>query len=148
MARTPTTVEEQSKQLRMLWGCLLSAVPLYGTATFVKLSGTRNVGDGTTLRNVFTLVAIVIGAISLWWWRHFLSAESSPTVVTPLSFRQLQIHSLISWLCGDAIALCGLAVAFLLRDSSEFVPFGVAGAVLLVKQHPFRLPYERLRVTA
>jgi hypothetical protein len=65
-----------------------------------------------------------------------------------MQFTQFQTHSVVVWALSDAVAACGLVLACLVRSFQEFLPFGVAGAVLLVRHHPFRLPYERLRPVA
>ena len=151
MATAPVTLDEQKRQLRLIWMWMLGAVAAYGAVCFIALRTAEMDGGGgpELLHNVFTVAAIVVGALSVWWWRHFLSADpASAGVDNGMGFSQFQTHSFIVWALSEAVAIVGLMLAFVLRSFQEFVPFGVAGAALLVMHHPFRLPYERLRATA
>ena len=150
MARIPQTLEQQKQQLRIVWMAMLGSIVVYAV-TCVLVVGRADISAETPerFRTVFTVAAIVLGASSIWWWRHFLSADSATAGTdTGMQFTQLQTHSVVVWALSDAVAACGLVLACLVRSFQEFLPFGVAGAVLLVRHHPFRLPYERLRPLA
>lgn len=148
MATAPVTLDEQKRHLRLIWGAMLGAVAVYGTVCFF-LVGTSPAAVDTTadqLHYTFTVVGIILGALSIWWRRQFLSTDPAPSgVEASLRFTQFQAHSVAVWALCDAVAACGLVLALLVRSFQEFVPFGVAGAALLVMHHPFRLPYDRLR---
>lgn len=148
MATAPTTLDQQKQQLRFIWRAMLGAVVVYGATCFAVVGTAEDVADGSTewFHNAFSVAGIILGGLSIWWRRHFLSTEPAPAGVdVSMRFTQLQAHSLIVWALSDAVAACGLVLACVVRSFQEFVPFGVAGAALLVMHHPFRLPYERLR---
>ncbi len=151
MAGAPATLEQQKQLLRLIWTAMLGAVVLYGAVCFLVLRTSAAAANGTTewLHNAFTAAGIIPGALSIWWRRHFLSADPLPAGVdVGMQFAQFQAHSVIVWALSEAVAACGLALAFVARSFQEFVPFGVASAALLVMHHPFRLPYARLRAVA
>lgn len=145
MATLPVTLDQQKQQLRMIWTAMLSAVLLYGAVCFV----TVNAGaDGTPewLHNAFTVTGIILGGLSVWWRRRFLSTDPQPPGVDhSMGFPRLQGHSVVVWALSEAVAVCGLVLAFIVRSFQEFVPFGVSSVALLVLHHPFRLPFDRLR---
>lgn len=148
MATAPVTLDQQKQQLRRIWAAMLGAVASYGAVCLLVLGAADATADDTAGRfhNAFTVVGIILGALSIWWRRHFLSTDPAPAGVDlSMGFPQFQAHSLIVWALSDAVAACGLVLAFLVRSFQEFLPFGVAGAALLIMHHPFRLPYERLR---
>ena len=150
MARIPQKLEQQKQQLRLVWIAMLGAIVVYGVSCVLIVGRAEiSVEAPERFRIGFTVAGIVLGASSIWWWRHFLSADSAPDgTATAMQFTQFQTHSVVVWALSDAVAACGLVLACLVRSFQEFLPFGVAGAVLLVRHHPFRLPYERLRAVA
>jgi hypothetical protein len=150
MAPTPVTLDQQKRQLRLIWTAMIGTVGVYGATCLVVVGRWETVdGSADWLHNAFTVTGIIVGGLSIWWRRHFLSTDTAPTGAgMGMRFAQLQAHSLIVWGLSDAVAACGLILACLVRSFQEFVPFGAAGAALLVMHHPFRLPYERLRATA
>jgi hypothetical protein len=148
MATAPVTLDQQKQQLRLLWMAMFGGVAMYGAACFFVLGAASTAADDTPnqLHNVFTVVGIILGALSIWWRRHFLSSDPAPAGAdVGMEFIRFQAHSLTVWALSDAVAACGLVLALVVRSFQEFVPFGVAGAALLVMHHPFRLPYDRLR---
>lgn len=150
MTGAPATLDQQKQQLRFIWTAMFGAVVTYGVVCFFVLGVSSAAGDPTQqFHNAFTVVGIVLGALSIWWRRHFLSTGPAPVGVDiSMRFAQLQAHSMVVWALSEAVAACGLMLAVIVRSFQEFVPFGVAGAALLVMHHPFRLPYDRLRPAA
>jgi len=129
---------------------MLGAIVVYGLAC-VLVDGSADISPEVPrhFRTGFTLAGIGLGLSSIWWWRRFLSADPAPGEPgASMPFARFQTHSVVVWALSDAVAACGLVLACLVRSFQEFVPFGVAGAVLLVRHHPFRLPYERLEAVA
>ena len=150
MAHIPQTLEQQKQQLRLVWMAMFGAICAYAV-TCVLIVGRADISAEAPerFRIGFSVAGIVLGASSIWWWRHFLSTDSVPGGRdTDMQFSRFQTHSVVVWVLSDAVAACGLVLACLVRSFQEFLPFGVAGAVLLVRHHPFRLPYERLRPLA
>ncbi len=150
MRETPHTLEQQKQQLRVVWMAMLGAIGVYAVTCLLIVGRAEIAAEAPErIRTAFTVVGIMLGASSIWWWRHFLSAGSvANRTETAMQFTQFQTHSVVVWALSDAVAGCGLVLACVLRSFQEFLPFGVAGAVLLVRHHPFRLPYERLRPAA
>jgi hypothetical protein len=151
MAGAPTTIEQQKQRLRLIWTAMFGAVVSYGAVCFLVLGPSDPGADGTRelLHNAFTVAGIIVGALSVWWRRHFLSTDPAPAGIdVSMRFAQFQSHSVIVWALSEAVAACGLVLAFVVRSFQEFLPFGVASAALLVMHHPFRLPFDRLRAAA
>jgi drug/metabolite transporter (DMT)-like permease len=149
MATTPVTLDQQKRQLQITWAAMFSAVAVYGGVCLLLLGKEAAANDRTQLlHNAFGVLGIVFGALSIWWRRHFLSADPRPAGSNDsMAFTRFQAHSVVVWALSDAVGVCGLVLAFIVRSFQEFVPFGIAAAALLVMHHPFRLPYERLRGT-
>ena len=151
-APAAATLDQQKQQLRLIWTALFGAVLLYGAACYLVVGSAEPAAtDATTewLHNGFTFAGIIVGAASIWWRRRFLSTDPAPAGADAgIPFAQLQTHSVIVWTLCDAVAVCGVVLAVVVRSFQEFVPFGVAGAALLVMHHPFRLPFDRIRATA
>ncbi len=147
MTTLPVTLDQQKRQLQITWAAMFGAVAVYGGVCLFLL-GKEAVGNDRTplLHNAFGVAGIVFGALSIWWRRHFLSADPAPAGVDAgMAFTRFQAHSVVLWALSDAVAVCGLVLALIVRSFQEFVPFGIAAGALLVMHHPFRLPYERLR---
>jgi F0F1-type ATP synthase membrane subunit c/vacuolar-type H+-ATPase subunit K len=141
-------LDRQKQQLRLIWAAMLSAVVMYGAVCFLVLGASEAAADDTNewLHTLVTSVAIIPGVLSIWWRRHFLSTDSGAAGVdVSMPFAQFQAHGLIVWALSEAVAVCGLVLAFVVHSFHEFIPFGVASVALLIMHHPFRLPYERVR---
>ncbi len=142
----PATTAQQQQLLRLIWTAMCASVVLYGAVCFFVLGGAVNGDDERTgiLHNAFTVAGIIVGALSIWWRRHFLSTDPEPADAG-IPFARFQTHGIVVWALSEAVAICGLVLAFVVRSFPEFVPFGVASVALLVMHHPFRLPYDRIR---
>ena len=144
MTTVPATLPQQKQQLGLIWAGMLASVAVYGIVCSVAV-GMAEAGsdaDATWPRQVFSAVGIVLGALSMWWRRHFLPLDPSPPAA--LEFTQLQGHCLITWGLSEAVGICGLLTAVLLKDAREYIPFGAASAALLVLHRPSNLPWARL----
>jgi F0F1-type ATP synthase membrane subunit c/vacuolar-type H+-ATPase subunit K len=139
-------MDEQKQQLRIIWSAMLTALALYGVVCLLVVgpAETQN-PDTERLRHAFSAVGLVLGVLSFWWHRHFLPAESHrPEGEAGIDFARLQGHGVVVWALSEAVGLCGLALAVVVHDVREFVPFGVAAAALLVRLRPSNLPWSRL----
>ena len=144
MGTMPATLAEQQQQLRRIWTAMLSSIGIYGVvcAAAVGMVAAGAETDAEWPRRMFSAIAVVLGALSVWWRRRFLASD--PVQPAPLGFMELQSHGVVAWALSEAVAICGLVVAFLLRDAREFIPFGAAAAALLVLHRPSNLPWARL----
>jgi hypothetical protein len=143
----PTTVAQRKQLLQLIWTVMCGAVVMYGAVCFVVLRAAAGGADARTgvLHNGFTVAAIFVGALSVWWRRRFLSADPPAGIDAGLPFARFQTHGIIVWALSEAVAVFGLMLALVVRSFEEFIPFGVASLALLVMHHPFRLPCGRIR---
>jgi len=137
------SAEQQQRQMNLIWGAMLSAVVLYGVVCAVAVGNTDGdaVGDPVSVRYGFSVVAIVLGGLSVWWRRRFLAADFAPA---PFDFARMQAHGVAVWALSEAVGLCGVLTALLVREVREYIPFGAAAMGLLLLHRPSNLPWTRL----
>ena len=135
---------QRQRQVELIWGAMLSTVPIYGVVCAVAV-GTADAGaeaDAALLRYALSTIAVVLGGLSAWWRRHFLATEPAPPA--PLSFAQMQSHGVVVWALSEAVGICGVVAAVVLHEAREYIPFGAAAAALLLLHRPSNLPWVRL----
>jgi F0F1-type ATP synthase membrane subunit c/vacuolar-type H+-ATPase subunit K len=136
--------QQQRQQIGLIWGAMLSTVAVYGLvcAIAVRSAAAEATADTTWIRYWLSAAGVVLGALSVWWQRHFLATDPSPPVA--LGFVQMQRHGIVTWALSEAVGICGVLTAFLLDDAREYIPFGAAAAALLLLHRPSNLPWARL----
>ncbi len=142
----PDTHPQSRRKLHLVWWGLLTAVLVYGGLIAVvapQLAEAPGGPDPEAIRRACTVGAIGFGAFSIWWRRHFLSADVPPET-PPLPVSKLQAHAIVAWTLCDLVAVCGLVAVALTRDAAEFLPFGAASLALFVLHRPLKLPWGRL----
>jgi F0F1-type ATP synthase membrane subunit c/vacuolar-type H+-ATPase subunit K len=137
------TLAQQQRQVGLIWSAMLSSVFIYGLIC-AAAAGTANVGADVEEwpRQLCSAAGVVLGGLSLWWRRRFLSPDPLPPVA--LKFRQLQGHGVVTWALSEAVGVCGVLAAFVLHDAHEYIPFGAAAVALLLLHRPSNLPWARL----
>jgi len=136
MSVSSVTHDTQQLQLRVIWSAILGTVAVYALVCFLALGAVQAADDGEIewMRQAFSAVAVGLGGLSLWWRRHFLTAEERA-----VSFAQAKAHGVVTWALSEAVGLCGLVLALVVRSAREFLPFGAAAAALLLLHRPSRL---------
>lgn len=129
--------------LRIVWLAMAATVVMYAVVLLAVLGSEMAPPDAQAelLHNALTVVGIAVGALSMWWRRHFLGSDPEAPALT---VARLQSSAIVLWALSEAVALVGCVLAILTRNVWEFMPFGLASIALLVLHHPFRLPYERV----
>ena len=138
------TLGQQQQQIGLIWGAMLSTVAVYGVvcALAVRSAAVGAAADAMWIRYGCSAAGVVLGALSVWWQRHFLATDPLPPIV--LGFAQMQRHGIVVWVLSEAVGICGVVTAFLLHDAHEYIPFGAAAAALLLLHRPSNLPWGRL----
>lgn len=133
----------ERQQVSLIWGAMLSALALYGLIGAVAVGGVEGerVGDAVSVRYGFSVVAIVLGGLAVWWRRRFLAAEATRAT---LGFARMQAHAVVVWALSEAVGVCGVLTAILAREAREYIPFGAAAAALLLLHRPSSLPWTRV----
>jgi hypothetical protein len=146
MAAAPATLAQQKQQMQVIWSAMLGAVVVYGVVCVLTVDKTGALEDTDVEwpRQVFSAVAVTLGCVSVWWRRHFLPPEPRAVVASRLEFVQFQGYGVFAWTLCDAIGVCGLVLALVVHDASEFIPFGAAAVALLFLHRPSSLPWGRL----
>ena len=134
------TTTQQRQQLAIIWGAMLAAIVLYGVVAIVVAPTVSPAASAEVdwLRRLLSGAAVLTGALSVWWRRHFL--PSAPQSSARPDFAAVQRHAVIAWALSEAVAVCGLVAALLLGDAREYVPFGAGAAALLLLHRPASLP--------
>jgi hypothetical protein len=136
-------VAQQKHLLMVIWGAMLAAVATYGAVCLLVVGpvGTHGESQDDMGRYALTAVAIVLGGGSYWWRRRFLSQIArEPAAATELA--RIQSYAIVLWAASEAVAVCGLVLAFVIGNFWEFVPFGVASIALLALHRPSTLPFR------
>jgi F0F1-type ATP synthase membrane subunit c/vacuolar-type H+-ATPase subunit K len=146
MAVAPVTLERQKQQMQLIWRAMLGAVVVYGVvcALTIDTAAAFEDTDVEWPRHVFSAVAVALGGVSMWWRRHFLPPDPPTAEERRLGFVQFQGYGVVAWTLCDAIGVCGLVLALVVHDASEFIPFGAAAVALLFLHRPSNLPWGRL----
>ena len=117
---------------------LFSTLGLYWLCLWFLLQGRQPVGvDPSLIRTILAVLAIMDGAIALYWFFFRLKPllDGTSSQVGEL-FPRLRANYAICWVISEAIAVYGVASAFLTATIADYTPYFLASAAMLALCYP------------
>lgn len=151
----PTAMDDQTRQLHIIWIAFLAAVALYVPIPWLIIAAGADTAAAPPpdVRSGLNFAALGAGVSSFvarrWWTSSLLAAlHSGPGAqVSADAWTRLRTGCLITWALSEAVAVIGLAQALVTREPSDAVVPAAAAALLLYRHRPESWPLQAVART-
>jgi F0F1-type ATP synthase membrane subunit c/vacuolar-type H+-ATPase subunit K len=130
-----------NKVQRLIWLLLLASQAVYVAVALIHPGlGATNLGESPVLSLALGLVAVVSGGVAHVIWRRASGANLSLHEFSNRQPAQMFPLFIMAWSIDESIAIYGLVQALLGISTLIWLPFSLAGALLLMLHRPVEPP--------
>ncbi len=122
---------------RIIWLALLASQAVYIAVALLHPGfGDSNLAENRVFSIALAIVAVVSGGMAHFFWRRASGASLALHEISSRSPAQTFPLYIQAWVIDESIAIYGLVQALLGISITIWVPFSVAGALLLIIHRP------------